>query len=112
MGLNIEQFIVDCIESYCESRNIDRTIVDTIFDDCLRKQGYEIKDHKLVGKKEVGLDRKLRHKKDEPLWKWVKRLSEALNMTDEQAKAMSEVSKKSFISGVRTTQELEKKYGR
>lgn len=46
--LDIEQFIVDCIETYCRSRNIDRTIVNTIFDDCLEKQGFEIKDHKLV----------------------------------------------------------------
>ena len=46
--LDIEQFIVDCIEIYCRSRNIDRTIVNTIFDDCLNKQGFEIKDHKLV----------------------------------------------------------------
>ena len=46
--LDIEQFIVDCIESYCKNRNIDRTIVNTIFDDCLNKQGFEIKDHKLV----------------------------------------------------------------
>ena len=46
--LDIEQFIVDCIESYCMHRNIDRTIVNTIFDNCLNKQGFEIKDHKLV----------------------------------------------------------------
>lgn len=46
--LDIEQFIVDCIESYCRSRNIDRTIVNTIFDECLNKQGFKIKDHKLV----------------------------------------------------------------
>ena len=46
--LDIEQFIVDCIESYCKSRNIDRTIFSTIFDDCLNNQGFEIKDHKLV----------------------------------------------------------------
>ena len=48
MKLDIEQFIVDCIEIYCRNRNIDRTIVTTIFDDCLEKQGFEIKDHKLV----------------------------------------------------------------
>lgn len=46
--LDIEQFIVDCIESYCMHRNIDRTIVSTIFDGCLEKQGFEIKDHELV----------------------------------------------------------------
>ena len=46
--LDIEQFIVDCIESYCQHRNIDRTIFNTIFDDCLEKQGFKIKDHKLV----------------------------------------------------------------
>ena len=46
--LDIEQFIVDCIESYCQHRNIDRTIFNTIFDDCLNKQGFEIKDHKLI----------------------------------------------------------------
>ena len=48
MRLDIEQFIVDCIEAYCKSRNVDRTIFTTIFDDCLEKQGFKIKDHKLV----------------------------------------------------------------
>ena len=48
MKLDIEQFIVDCIESYCKHRNIDRTICRTIYDECLSKQGFEIKDHKLV----------------------------------------------------------------
>lgn len=48
MKLDIEQFIVDCIEAYCKHENIDRTIVNTIFDGCLEKQGFEIKDHKLV----------------------------------------------------------------
>lgn len=51
--LDIEQFIVDCIEIYCRNRNIDRTIVSTIFDDCLNKQGFEIKDHKLVKNESV-----------------------------------------------------------
>jgi hypothetical protein len=46
--LDIEQFIVDCIEIYCKNRGIDRTIVNTIFDDCLAKQGFKIKDHKLI----------------------------------------------------------------
>jgi len=46
--LDIEQFIVDCIETYCKNRGIDRTIVKTIFDECLERQGFEIKDHKLV----------------------------------------------------------------
>lgn len=46
--LDIERFIVNCIEIYCRNRNIDRTIINTIFDDCLNKQGFEIKDHKLV----------------------------------------------------------------
>ena len=46
--LDIEQFIVDCIESYCKHKHIDRTIFNTIFDDCLEKQGFKIKDHKLV----------------------------------------------------------------
>lgn len=46
--LNIEQFIVDCIEIYCKNRNIDRTMFNTIFDDCLNKQGFKIEDHKLA----------------------------------------------------------------
>lgn len=46
--LDIEQFIVDCIELYCKHRNIDRTMFSTIFDDCLNKQGFKIKDHKLI----------------------------------------------------------------
>ena len=46
--LDIEQFIVDCIESYCMHRNIDRTIVNTIFDGCLEKQGFKIENHKLI----------------------------------------------------------------
>ena len=46
--LDIEQFIVDCIETYRRNRNIDRTIVNTIFDGCLEKQGFKIKDHKLI----------------------------------------------------------------
>lgn len=46
--LDIEQFIVDCIEAFCKNRGIDRTIFTTIYDDCLKKQGFEIKDHKLV----------------------------------------------------------------
>ena len=48
MKLDIEQFIVDCIESYCKHKHIDRTIFNTIFDDCLEKQGFKIEDHKLV----------------------------------------------------------------
>ena len=111
MLIDVDKFVVDCIEAYCECRGIDRTVVNTIFDDCLRKQGLEIKDHKLVGKK-VGLDRKLRHKKDEPLWKWVERLSKALNMTDEQKVAMFEVSKVSYIDGVRSAQELENRFNK
>ena len=46
--LDIEQFIVDCIETYCQYKEIDRTIFNTIFDDCLEKQGFKIEDHKLV----------------------------------------------------------------
>ena len=49
--LDIEQFIVDCIELYCKRRNIDRTVINTIFDDCLKKQGLKIENHKLVKKK-------------------------------------------------------------
>ena len=52
--LDIEQFIVDCIETYCRSRNIDRTIVTTIFDGCLENQGFKIKDHKLVKIEDYG----------------------------------------------------------
>ena len=52
------------------------------------------------------------HKKDEPLWKWILRLTKALNLTDEQSEAMAEVSKVSYIDGVRTTEELNKKFGR
>jgi hypothetical protein len=46
--LDIGQFIVDCIETYCQHKRIDRTIFNTIFDDCLNKQGFKIKDHKLI----------------------------------------------------------------
>ena len=46
--LDIEQFIVDCIEACCNCANIDRTIFNTIFDDCLEKQGFKIEDYKLV----------------------------------------------------------------
>lgn len=46
--LDIEQFIVDCIEEFCKNRGIDRTIFNTIYDDCLEKQGFKIKDHKLI----------------------------------------------------------------
>ena len=46
--LDVEQFIVDCIEIYCRNSNIDRTMFSTIFDDCLEKQGFKIEDHKLV----------------------------------------------------------------
>ena len=58
------------------------------------------------------MDRKLKQRKNEPLYKWCERIAETLGMTEEQTEALKEVSKRSYIDGVRTTTELNKQFRR
>lgn len=45
------------------------------------------------------MKRSLKLKDGEMLYEWINRLTTALNLTEEQAEAMSEVSKTSYIHG-------------
>ena len=47
--------------------------------------------------------------KDEPLYKWCKRIADELGMNDEQRDALSEVCKWSFIGGVNAERAMRKK---
>lgn len=58
------------------------------------------------------MERTLRIRKDEPLYKWIERLASHYRWTEEVREAVSEVSKTSYIHGSRDAQEMLKKYGR
>jgi hypothetical protein len=48
MLVDVDKLIADLIETYCLNRGIDRRFVETILDDCLRKQGLKVEDGKIV----------------------------------------------------------------
>lgn len=52
------------------------------------------------------MKKELRKQKDEPIYKWVERVAEALRMTPEQTEAMKEISKESFIQGSVMAEEI------
>ena len=52
------------------------------------------------------MNKRLQIRKDEPLYAWCKRIADELQMTEEQREALSEVSKQSYIRGVK----IRKKY--
>lgn len=66
------------------------------------------------------MKRTLRRRKDEPLYKWLDRVTEyilsiCINMDhyrQELRDILGEISKESYIEGVHTEQKLEKKYHR
>lgn len=55
------------------------------------------------------MKRPLKIKDGEMLYEWINRLTTALNLTEEQAEAMSEVSKTSYIHGSNDAMEAAKR---
>lgn len=45
------------------------------------------------------MKRTLKIRKGEPIYKWINRIGNTLNMTDEQIEAMQEVAIRSYIQG-------------
>lgn len=58
------------------------------------------------------MKRTLKIRKGEPIHKWINRIGNTLNMTDEQIEAMQEVAKQSYIQGSNDATELNEKYRR
>lgn len=46
---------------------------------------------------------RIKRKEGEPLYLWVDRVADRMGLNDEQRQAMKEVSKQSYIVGVRST---------
>lgn len=55
------------------------------------------------------MERRLEKGKDEPLYKWCKRIADELGMNIKQRNALSEVSKQSYIEGVNAERAMRKK---
>lgn len=54
---------------------------------------------------------RLQKRENESFYDWCDRLADELKMTQEQRTILHEVSKESWIDGVKTKNELRKKYG-
>ena len=55
------------------------------------------------------MERRLEKGKDEPLYKWCKRIADELGMNEKQRNALFEVSKQSYIEGVNAERKIRKK---
>lgn len=58
------------------------------------------------------MKRTLKIRKGEPIHKWINRIGNTLNMTDEQIETMQEVAIQSYIKGSNDADELNKKHRR
>lgn len=56
------------------------------------------------------MERRLAKGKDEPLYKWCKRIADELGMNEKQRDALSEVRKQSYIEGVNAERAMRKKF--
>lgn len=58
------------------------------------------------------MEKELRPRKDEPLYKWIDRLADHFGWTPDEREAVGDVSRESYIHGSRDAQEMLKKYRR